>query len=135
MQGPLVLNLPAKSIVAVNSTCYVTVLPTVAGKRSSCHHKVTQARIRNGADSATVGLGNKFKCCSVQHCWLLNVERHFGARVSRQDVSFKPKVGHDSLPEISNDNRVRGPLLLSSDRSSWLQIQRSRFDSRRYQIF
>jgi hypothetical protein len=27
------------------------------------------------------------------------------------------------------------PLLWSSDQSSWLQIQRSEFDSRRYQIF
>jgi hypothetical protein len=27
------------------------------------------------------------------------------------------------------------PLLWSSGQSSWLQIQRSRFDSRRYQIF
>jgi hypothetical protein len=28
-----------------------------------------------------------------------------------------------------------GPLLWSGGQSSWLQIQRSRFDSRRYQIF
>jgi hypothetical protein len=56
MQGPLILNLPAKFVVAVDSNCYVTVLLTVAGKGhrvfSVCPRKVSQVRIRSGADSA-----------------------------------------------------------------------------------
>jgi hypothetical protein len=35
---------------------------------------------------------------------------------------------------LERQTGVKGPPLWSSGQSSWLQIQRSRFDSRRYQI-
>jgi hypothetical protein len=58
----------------------------------------------------------------------------FNAKVGREDI-FKPTIGDKSLHEISNDNGVRGLPLWSSGQSSWLQIQRSRFDFRSYQIY
>jgi hypothetical protein len=39
------------------------------------------------------------------------------------------------LLQTLESSTSEGPPLLSSDQSSWLQIQRSRCDSRRHQIF
>jgi hypothetical protein len=54
-------------------------------------------------------------------------------------VTFRTVTGHSEpldCPAIMLQGfELPGPPLWSSDQSSWLQIQRSGFNSRRYQIF
>jgi hypothetical protein len=50
-------------------------------------------------------------------------------------VKCKENTKASKLEKIKIIDRILGPPLWSSGQSSWLQIQRSRFDSRRYQIF
>jgi hypothetical protein len=68
---------------------------------------------------------------------------HSGADLKLESPGYEARVPathifHEVPFKTSDFLRLRhslGPPLLSSGESSWLQIQRSGFDSRRYQIF
>jgi hypothetical protein len=55
--------------------------------------------------------------------------------LGRIKTSVPLMVKWKMLGRIKTSVRITGPSLWSSGQSSWLQIQRSGFDSRRYQIF
>jgi hypothetical protein len=50
-------------------------------------------------------------------------------------IQWKAKLWSSSLYNFLQPPVTSGPRLRSSDQSSWLQIQRSGFDSRCYQVF
>jgi hypothetical protein len=61
--------------------------------------------------------------------------RKINERIVTEEVLYYLLADMIDLIELTHLTVGHGPPLWSSGQSSWLQIQRSGFDSRRYQMF